>query len=243
MAREADGRFSRRVTGALAPVVPLTDDATSDERAMRILRAGAVVTIAAVAVQSIAHLVNVKAYDLGVNLINVDSDTGLFAWASSVATAATAVLIGMLATHDRRRSLWVGALAAAVLFLALDDMLAIHERVSELKTEIGGLEHASRLFWPLVYMPLLTAVFAGLWLLSGRIEPWPALTLRLALAALAAAIAMEMASPLLFELGFGHGSAPYELEAVAEEGLELGGWMLAGTAIAATLTETVRPEE
>jgi hypothetical protein len=48
---------------------------------------------------------------------------------------------------------------------------------------------------------------------------------------------MEAATPVLFALGQGHGSIPYELESVVEEGLELGGFVLIATALAAQVTE------
>lgn len=228
--------MSRRAREAVVSSFAAPGTGVQDDRAVRTLRAGVVLAIALVCVQSVAHLVNVRFFDLAVDAINADSDTSVFAWASSLATAACGLLLLALVRCERR-PLPVAALAAAVVFLAIDDLAGIHERVSEHQTEIAGIDHASRLFWPLVYMPLLAGVFIGLWVLASRMRPLSGLILKVALGCLATAIAMEMASPLLFELGFGHGSAPYELEATAEEGLELGGWLLAGTAIAATLVE------
>jgi len=57
------------------------------------------------------------------------------------------------------------------------------------------------------------------------------------LGALVLAVLMEAATPVLFALGQGRGSIPYELESVIEEGLELGGFVLIATALAAGVAE------
>lgn len=59
---------------------------------------------------------------------------------------------------------------------------------------------------------------------------------------LVAAVALEALSPALFWLGFDHGDLVYELEVVAEEGAELGGWALIATAcLAAAVDHLQRP--
>jgi alpha-beta hydrolase superfamily lysophospholipase len=60
---------------------------------------------------------------------------------------------------------------------------------------------------------------------------------------LVVAIAMEAATPILFALGFDHGSLPYETEAVIEEGLELGGFLAIWTGLAGTVVHRVRAPE
>jgi hypothetical protein len=52
---------------------------------------------------------------------------------------------------------------------------------------------------------------------------------------LVVAIALEMASPILFALGSDHGELAYELEVALEEGAELAGWILVSTGLAAAL--------
>jgi hypothetical protein len=87
----------------------------------------------------------------------------------------------------------------------------------------------------LVYLPLLAAVFVGLAAVARGMRPALRRLIVLGLSLLVAAILLEMASPLLFAVGYDHGELGYELEAVIEEGAELGGWMLIALALAATV--------
>jgi hypothetical protein len=82
---------------------------------------------------------------------------------------------------------------------------------------------------------LLGAVFVGLAVVARRMRPTLRRLVVLGLGLLVAAILLEMASPVLFEVGYDHGDLGYELEAVLEEGAELGGWMLIALALAATV--------
>ena len=208
---------------------------TSDAVERRIVRVGVVLTVLAVLVQSAVHLVNLVAFDLEVRLLNVDADSSVFTFASVVATSLAAAMAALLAALRPRQAVLLLGLAAALAFLSLDDAARIHERVSELKTELGPITHFSRIFWPLVYFPLLAAVVVGLLAVARGMRPALRRLLVIGLGLLAAAIFLEMASPLLFELGYDHGDLGYELEAVIEEGAELGGWMLIALALAATV--------
>jgi len=103
--------------------------------------------------------------------------------------------------------------------------------------QLGPIPHASRLIWPLVFGPIL--VLTG-WLLMRGARDASRDVRRLTLTGLGAlvlAVLMEAATPVLFALGQGHGSIPYELESVIEEGLELGGFVLIATALAAGVAE------
>jgi len=211
------------------------DDPSGRER--RVVGLGVGLALAAALAQSALHLVNLAFFDLEINAINVDSDSGAFTWASSVATfgAALAIVQLWLLVGRGRPDLWMPAVAGVLAFFSLDDLLFIHERISALENEFAGIEHFSRLFWPLVFMPLLGASFVGLWVLTMRMRPLAATAVRAGLALLVAAILMEMASPALFALGFDHGDLGYELETVAEEGAELAGWMLVATGLVAAV--------
>jgi hypothetical protein len=216
----------------------LTRTLREEDRSRRerdVLAFGVTLTVAAAAAQSIAHLVNLAFFDLEIDAIDVDSDSGAFAWASSVATFGAALVVAQLWLLEpgRIRRGLLPALAAALAFFSLDDMLALHERVSALENEFAGIEHFSRTFWPLVFMPLLAGALVVLWLLSMQMRPRPALALRAGLALLVAAIGLEMISPALFELGFDHMDAPYQAETIVEEAFELAGWMLIATALVA----------
>jgi hypothetical protein len=201
----------------------------------RTLRVGVALAVALVALQSIAHLIDVVAFDLRFAMINADSDSGAFAWMSSVATFGAALLLCLLALVWPTRIWPLVALAGAVAFMSLDDMVGLHERVSALETTLGPIEHFARIFWPLVFMPLLAATFVGLLGIAAGLRTAPAHALLAGLALLVLAIALEMASPILFALGSDHGELAYELEVILEEGAELAGWILVATALAAAL--------
>jgi hypothetical protein len=217
-------------TGATAALEPST---AALER--RTLRVGVALALGLAALQSIAHLVNVVLFDLRIDMTNADSDTGAFAWASSVATSSAALLLCLLAIMRPTRTWLLVALAGAVAFMSLDDMAGLHERVSDLGTALGPIDHFARIFWPLVFMPLLAATFVGLFGVAAGLRIAPGRTLRAGLALLVVAIALEMASPILFALGSDHGELAYELEVALEEGAELAGWILVSTGLAAAL--------
>jgi multisubunit Na+/H+ antiporter MnhB subunit len=91
-----------------------------------------------------------------------------------------------------------------------------------------------------VFGPILGLAFVLLGL-EARRSPIPVRRVMLAgLGALLVAIAMEAATPILFALGFDHGTVPYELESVVEEGLELAGVVLLATGLAALVVEALR---
>ena len=207
----------------------------------RIVAVGLALTLFGVIGQTTVHLVNLELFDLRYDLLNADQDGSVFSWASAavtfVAAAFAALLAGLRPAHARM----LLALAAALAFLSLDDTIQIHERVSGLRTELGPIEHFSRLFWPLVYMPLLTLVFLGLAILSAGMRLRPAKLLLVGLGLLAGAIFFEMTSPALFAVGLDHGDLGYEVHAAAEEGAELGGWMLVALALGVTVYSAGAP--
>jgi hypothetical protein len=223
-------------TGATVALEPST---VALER--RTLRVGVALALALAALQSIAHITNMVFFDLRIDMIDADSDSGAFAWASSVATFCAALLLCLLAIMRPTWTWPLVALAGAVAFMSLDDMVGLHERVSGLGTTLGPIEHFARIFWPLAFMPLLAATFVGLFGIAAGLRIAPRRALLAGLALLVVAIALEMASPILFALGSDHGELAYELEVVLEEGAELAGWILVSTGLAAALL-TSAPE-
>ncbi len=213
-----------------APAATIDDDPAVG----RTLAGAWFLAVAAVVVQSAAHLIDLVAFDLSVNLINVDSDTSVFSWASVVTVGAAAVIVLLMAASlaaNRGRLLLLSGLLA---FFSLDDAVEIHERISSQASRFLDFPHSSRLFWPLVFLPLLATAFALLWSLARRSHPSAGRTIRLGLLLLVGAVMLEAASPLLFT-AWNHGDLPYELEVVVEEGLELGGWILIAGGLATTL--------
>jgi hypothetical protein len=85
--------------------------------------------------------------------------------------------------------------------------------------------------WLVFYLPLL--VLAGLLLWRISLEVWgPAgLVLRQGLALLVASIPVELAGVVTRELAEDGTDVPEDLRVAVEEGLELGGWILAAVAL------------
>jgi hypothetical protein len=202
--------------GATGPLQPAS---AALER--RTLRVGVALTLTLAALQSIAHLIDVVAFDLRFAMINADSDSSAFAWMSSVTTFGAALLLCLLSIVRPTRAWPLVPLAGAVAFMSLDDMVGLHERVSSLQTTAGPIEHFARIFWPLVFMPLLAATFVGLFAVAAGLRTgrrvrclwgWPCSWWRL------------RSRWLLFALGSDHGELAYELEVALEEGAELAGW-------------------
>lgn len=198
-----------------------------------------IIAAAAVAAQAVTSFANAVALNRGIGALNADSDTSLWAWAGigvEFTAAYTAALLAVLQPHHRAR--WL-VLALVVAFLSADDMLQWHERASTLVTSIGPIDHAGRLIWPIIFLPALSCTFVLLLTSAARVRPRIAATIRLGLLLLVAAIGLEMTSPGFFQLGYGHGSVPYELEVVVEEGCELAGWLLIGVALQAQALDVV----
>jgi hypothetical protein len=206
-----------------------------DPRAERILRAGVWLAIAATAIQTVVHLANIVLLDRRFTLLDAESDISVWAWASTATEAAAAAFAALLAFAATRVAWRPLLLAGLLAFLSADDILALHERIAI--DQLGPIPHASRLIWPLVFGPIL--VLTGWLLFRGARDASPdvrRLTVT-GLGALVLAVLMEAATPVLFALGQGHGSLPYELESVIEEGLELGGFVLIATALAAQVAD------
>ena len=181
-----------------------------------LLKLGMRVALIAVAAQTAAHFV--WAYAWPSLLLNVDSDWSTFAWASSVATFSAALSAFVLAALGSDRGLKL-ALAATLCLFSLDDIVAVHERLSD---EAGSLipgEHTGRAAGMLSLLPLMGVASVALWRLSaaegGRVRA----RLRLGLALLVTAVFLEaFASALVRQGGWSGAELPMVLEVVLEEG-------------------------
>jgi len=228
-----------RADTAAAATPPEPPAAPSSER---LLRAGVAVGLAAVLVQTTAHLVDAFAFDYRYEFLDANSEQTAFSWASSSATFAAAFCVALLALTRPGLPRWLVALALVLAFFSLDDMLAFHERVSRatFATDLGlPKQSASRLF-PVLWLPTLAYGFLGLFKLARESGRRVRRALEVGLACLIAAIAAE-----LFPTVFGlegvfefHGTAD-GIEVAFEEGVELFGWILIAAALAAAVCETV----
>lgn len=204
-----------------------------------VLRLGLTAAVAAFVLQSAVHVTNVL-LDRRFDLLDADTDHGVFAWASAAATAAAAVLAFVLASRLRRRDYVLLGVALAVF--ALDDLLAVHERIGELDDTLGLPERIQlqRLVWIIVLLPLLAAAAILLWRIAAEAPPRAGEVVRAGLALLVLAVAAEAVTPVLFNFDWGQDSIPYESEVVFEEGAELAGWILVVTGLAAFTAAAVQ---
>jgi hypothetical protein len=213
----------------------------------RLLRIGLWLTVAAVAFQTVAHLSNEFLLDDRVQGLDADVEANVFTWASSVATFAVAVaafLHAFVFSTGRRE---FGALAALGVWFSLDDAIQLHERAAlELGEDVLGLpDYVAVRLWLLLYLPLLLVAGALLWTIAQQVWEPAGETVRLGLYLLAASVPVEIAGAGTRWLDEEGTSVPEDLRIALEEGLELGGWLLAAvgltTAVVVALMQ-YRPE-
>jgi len=210
---------------------------TADATRRRVVVGGLVLTAAAVAIQSLAHIANVALWDNNWDALNADSDTGGPAWASSVLQFAAALLVLLMAALQPVRQWALAVLAAVLAFFSLDDLIMVHERVSTVAQDLHLWAHAGRLVWPVIFLPLLTIAFLGLWLIAAESGDEIGRSIRVGLGLLVLAVGLEIAAQGLFALDVGRLDAPFVAEVVLEEGAELAGWGLIVTGLAAALLD------
>jgi hypothetical protein len=205
----------------------------------RLLTTGYVVALAAVAVQSVAHVANGVFFDDEIGAFNADHDASVFAWASAAATVAAAFVLFLfwLVTRGAGRLLVV---AVVLAFFSLDDVVRIHERLADgdpfrrlrapdrvgparLARDLPPAAHAR------VRRPLAPRGGA-----PGRVGS----ALRLGLVLLVAAVAAEVVSAPLYISGADSGW-PGRVEVVLEEGAELAGWTIVAAGLTCLLADAL----
>ena len=191
------------------------------------------VAVIAAGVQGCLHYFDALVLDFRIQMFNADDDGGVFTWASSMATAMAGLGLLLAASQVKARSRVLILLSMGLFFFSLDDAVALHERIPNLS--VIPVEHSGRIAWVVSVMPLLVAVFVGLLAFAWRAPEALRKAVIWGLGGLVIAIFLEFTSPVLFALGSDHGKWLYELEVVAEEGLELASWILiaAATSISA----------
>jgi hypothetical protein len=226
LAEEAMRAPVRRLSRAAVPALeenPVT---------ARIAVAGVAIAVAAVVGQTAIHLFNAWALDYRWGFFDVASDEDLFAWASVSATAAAALAALLIAVTARPPAIKLLALAALVAFLSLDDLAKLHELIGGWISGILDLwDKADRLVWPVLFLPLLTGVLALLLDVSAQGPAHARRLVRIGIGLLALAVVLEVGSQGLYKIGFDDPDLPLVLELVAEEGAELGGWILISTGL------------
>jgi hypothetical protein len=221
---------SARARGRPGPHV-FPDAALSE----RLIRIGLVVAVAAVAVQTAAHLTNEIFFESRFDPLSADVDWSIFSWASSAATFAVAVaaLVLAVALPERRRPFTL--LASILVFFSLDDIAQAHENVAgALVNVLDSPAYVGRFLWELVYAPVLLLAFVLLWRAGREAETRARDALRGGLALLAAAVVAEGTTTVWFAAGGTRGSWPHVFEVTLEEAAELAGWIMISAGLLAT---------
>jgi hypothetical protein len=222
----------------IAAVRPLALYAGARGWRRRVASTGFAVAVAAVGVQTAAHLAN--AYLLQSRYPGLDAATegNAFAWAASLATlAAAGGSLGIAVTAERGARLHGAALAVLIAFLAADDMADLHDVLAsdvsaDLPGRLGGLGAWAM---PGVYLPVLLLAFALL--VRSALAAAPAATrpLCIGIGLLTAAIAVRLVAAAVQLEGGTFPSAIRTAGEALQQGMELGGWILVATGLAASV--------
>lgn len=191
-----------------------------------------VVPVVLVVAQTVGYVLGARVWGWRVDGLDLDLEASWFGKASALLTlgAGLLVLAGALATALRTRTRL--ALGAALVFLGVDDLLSIHERIGwRVADAVGGGDDVLRLAWPIAYLPFVGLV--ALLLLRARpgLARNEARAILVALGLLGLAIVAEVVGFGLKELGYRNRTAPDVVEVALEEGLEIAGWALVLEAI------------
>jgi hypothetical protein len=164
------------------------------------------------------------------DLTDVDFERSIPTFFQTAVLLACAATLWTVADDVRRcggrdRRHWQ-VLAAAFLFLAADESLALHERATEPVRETLGLGGVFHLAWIVVAVPLV-ALFAASFLPFLRRLPRRTSAAIVASGALylAGTVGMEMVGGVLFESG-GPDTVAFSVATTAEELLEMLGMLL-----------------
>lgn len=203
----------------------------------RLLRIGVPLAVAAMAIQTAAHLGNEFLLDDRVQGLDADIEGNVFTWASSISTfaVASAAFLHAMAFSQRRREF--GLLAGLGVLFSLDDAVQLHERVAlEIAEDLLGLpDYVAVRLWLVFYLPLLILAGVLLWRISEEIWEPAGRMVRLGLFLLVASIPVEIAGAGTRWLDEEGTSAPEDLRVAVEEAVELGGWILVAVALTAAV--------
>jgi hypothetical protein len=197
------------------------------------LRAAWLLAGLAVAVQTAAYLVDELVLGGRYRALDAAVDASPFGRAETIAVGATALVAAVGAARRvggrKRRAL----LAAALGFLALDDALGLHDRIRALPTPANAATGV-------LFGSLLALVLALLLVERARAPIVAHGILVGGLVALVAAVGVRLAGA--FVTGETTvGDTVRVLGVAAEQGLDLGGWILLAAGLAASLRASAQP--
>lgn len=200
---------------------------TTDER--RLVRRGFVVAGVLATVQTAVHLVNYWTARNPLWDANAEKNPMALLSAVVIAAAAWGAFGQRREVRSRRPALLLGAILA---FLALDEVLRIHERVGWRAARLLGLSGDwDSVIWPVLYVPIMLTVVALLVLLARRSSRTVRNAVYTGLGLLATAVLIEVASAPFSTESTASG-AVHAIAGGVEEASELAGWLVVATALA-----------
>jgi hypothetical protein len=216
---EADGADGECIYSA-----PMSVDAPRklDDQVKRI---GGLFAAACVVGLGAAHLVNAWVLNRDIPALDAGTDGSVLERIGTLAVAVSAAAVALLAArHGPVFSL--GSLTLLLAFLCVDDVLEVHESVGDA--------------WKLLYLPILGAVLALLWIAS-RSLPSIAPLIQIGLLLLVVSFVLgDLAERMVDRYGWSPRHVGYELKTVFKDGAEVGGWILIATGLTAAAVRTRR---
>jgi hypothetical protein len=200
--------------------------AADDER----VAAGATLVVAAALVAAVLVVGAWNALTGGSDSFNPDIERSVFQLITAAVTAIAAAVAFAHAAVVRARRIRFAVLGAALAYVTADDLLVIHERISESFGEgvLGLPDHVAVRLWIVLFAPLLLVI---LFLVAAEARRAVRMIGRLlagGLVALLGAVVVEAAGTVTRDPDFieGVSGKPETARYLLEEALELGGWAL-----------------
>ena len=163
----------------------------------------------------------------------------LLDWLSVAAVLAAALGAALHAVRVPARRRRFALLAAILAFLAVDDALGLHERVTIEAAGALGVDGDGDVLFLLPYLPLLFAAFALLWSAARESRDAAGRTLSLGLALLVAALGLRLVAALVSLSGIPLAGWQRTVGVAALHNAELLAWMF----VAAGFVVLARPRE
>jgi hypothetical protein len=206
-----------------------------DRAAARALHVGWTLGAAAGATLLVAHLVNHIALDNRIGELQASAEHNVWSWAASMTTfsAALAALLYARWSPRPRRAL---ALGAILVYFAVDDWVEIHENFGDEVSDLLGLPgYVGPRLWVALYLPLVVAAVALLWLVAEEAGGRAGRAIVGGLALLAAGYGLEAIGIVTKRLEERGVELPHAVRAGLEEGTELAGWVVVAAGLAAAM--------
>ena len=203
--------------------------------ARRLPVVGLVAAVVAVVAQTAAYLLDGLVLGPGNGPTIAKGEGSAFDWFSVVAVVAVVMAAGFHAAYLRHRRRAFALLATILAYLAVDDALGLHERVT---SAVGGWlavsDHGDTLFL-LPYLPPLAFAF-GLLLTTARESGGPARkVMYLGLVLLAATLATRVLAALMIASGLTLEKWEKALGGAVIHDTEVGAWLLVASGLASSV--------